>query len=95
MIPSSTDAENKELMVSVNNKIPDITICITNTKHNATNQSRRDSLYFALSAAVELIKILIAKYTKTDNNPTTAIFLNDLYHDAIVSCKLVSPSGSC
>ena len=48
------------------------------------NQLLIDSLYLALSAAVELINILNPKYTNTDNNATIAIFLNDLYHEAIV-----------
>ena len=86
-IPSLISAENNALKLSTNIKIPDMIKWITKTKHNATNQSLRDSLYFALSAAVELIKIRIPKYTNTDNSPTIAIFLKDRYQEAISYCR--------
>lgn len=47
----------------------------------ATSQSLSIFLYFALSCADELLKIiLIPIYNKTDNNPTRARFLNATYH---------------
>ena len=84
VIPSSILGLIKSVNLSVIIKSPDIIKCIKNTKHNATTQFCNDSLYFALSDAVELIKILIPRYTKTDSNPTIAIFLNEIYQSEIV-----------
>ena len=88
----SISDENSALKFSVIISIPDIIKCITNTKHNAINQLYIDSLYFALSAAVELNNILIPKYTNTDSKATIAIFLKDLYHEDLVTFKL-SPAA--
>ena len=56
------------------------------------NQFIIHSLYFALSSAVELNIILIPVYIKIDKNPTIAINLKVLYHDAITFLTLANPS---